>query len=171
VRKPNSNSVLKTLPAERQADIFERLNQPAGEGGGYAATVKWLKEDGVTTSKTALSEFFSWYSLSAQLARNASTVETLLEDYVKDNPELPPEKIQAMGQAFFSAMSLAQQDPAAWVQVQRLNLQRAAIALDERRIALLEKKAAQADATEKVLRNTDLTPEERASAIKEIYGR
>lgn len=43
--------------------------------------------------------------------------------------------------------------------------------LGARKIVILEKKAAQADATEKVLRDADLTPEQRAKRIKEIYGR
>ena len=166
MRKPNSNAVLKTLPDERQATIAQYARDHSLE-----ETVKWLIEDGLETSTGALSNFLSWYSLQQQLARNASTVETLLADYVKTDPKLPPEKIQAMGQAFFSAMCLAQQDPDAWVLVQRLNLQRSALALDERRISLLEKKAAQSEATEKVLDDKKLSPEERALRIKEIYGR
>lgn len=47
---------------------------------------------------------------------------------------------------------------------QKLNLQ-------ERRVSLLEKKAAQADATDKVLSDQELTAEQREQRIKEIYGR
>lgn len=138
MRKPNSNSVLKTLPPDRQADIAAHAQAHSLED-----TVKWLAErrspdrPGIISSSAALSEFLSWYSLSQQLARNASAVEMLLSDYVKDNPKLPPEKIQAMGQAFFSAMSLAQRDPEVWVQVQRLNLQREQLHLDREKFELL----------------------------------
>jgi hypothetical protein len=45
------------------------------------------------------------------------------------------------------------------------------VAQDERKLKLLEKKAAQSDATEKVLSDADLTPAERTQRIKEIYGR
>ena len=122
--KPRSDSPLKTLPAARQADIAEYLR-----GHSLAETVAWLKLDGFKTSSTALSEFGSWYALRSQLSRNEQTVETLLAEYVKANPDLSPDKIQAMGQAFFSAMSLAQQDPESWVAIQRLNLQRAELML------------------------------------------
>jgi hypothetical protein len=44
------------------------------------------------------------------------------------------------------------------------------IALDARRVALLEQKASQADATKKVLGEKKLTPEERDERIREIYG-
>jgi division protein CdvB (Snf7/Vps24/ESCRT-III family) len=43
--------------------------------------------------------------------------------------------------------------------------------LQERWLALLENKAAQADATENVLAEPQLTPEERALRIRQIYGR
>ena len=53
--------------------------------------------------------------------------------------------------------------------VQDLNVEK--IKLDKRKVALLEQKAAQADATEKVLTDAELTAEQRAQRIKEIYGR
>jgi len=160
--KPRSDSALKTLPETRQADIAEYLRDHS-----LKATVEWLAEDGFKTSIKSLSEFLSWYSLRQQLSRNEQTVETLLADYVKTDPNLTPEKIQSMGQAFFSAMSLAQQDPEAWVQVQRLNLQRASLAMDERRIALLEKKAAAFDQAKEVI-ESKLSPDEQKKRLKEI---
>jgi hypothetical protein len=42
--------------------------------------------------------------------------------------------------------------------------------LDERKIALLEKKAAQADEAESVAKDSNLTPAERESRYKEIFG-
>lgn len=161
-KKPRSDSPLKTLPEARQADIAEYL-----AAHSLAETVAWLKEDGIKTSIASLSEFGSWYALRRQLSRNEQTVETLLAEYVKSDPNLSPEKIQAMGQAFFSAMSLAQQDPESWVQVQKLNLQRAAMELDQRRVVLLEKKAAQLDQVKQVV-ESKLSPEEQKKRLKEI---
>lgn len=145
-KKSRSDSALKTLPEARQTDIAEYL-----AAHSLAETVAWLKADGLKTSAASLSEFLSWYSLRQQLQRNEQTVETLLAEYVKSDPNLPPEKIQAMGQAFFSAMSLTQQNPEVWVQVQKLNLQRAAMELDQRRVVLLEKKAAAYDRAQELL--------------------
>jgi hypothetical protein len=46
-----------------------------------------------------------------------------------------------------------------------------AVQLDREKLELLKKKAAQAEQTERVVRDAELTPEERAQRIKEIYGR
>jgi hypothetical protein len=53
----------------------------------------------------------------------------------------------------------------------KAKLENRKLGLQERRVTLLEKKAAQADATDKVLTDAQLSPEERAQRIKEIYGR
>ena len=50
-------------------------------------------------------------------------------------------------------------------------LKKKELALDQRRVELLEKKAKLADETEATVRDADLTDEERAQKIKEIYGR
>ena len=42
--------------------------------------------------------------------------------------------------------------------------------LDREKLELLKRKAAQAESTEKVLTERELTPAERERAIKEIYG-
>lgn len=53
----------------------------------------------------------------------------------------------------------------------KAELEKQKLAQGERKLVLLEKKAAQADATDRVLSNAELTPEEREQRIKEIYGR
>ena len=57
------------------------------------------------------------------------------------------------------------------IEASKLKLSEADAQRDERRLVLLEKKAAQADETEKTLTDRELTPEQRAQRIKEIYGR
>jgi len=54
---------------------------------------------------------------------------------------------------------------------QKLADKQKALELDERRVALLEKKASQAEQTDQVLSDAALTPEQREQRIKEIYGR
>lgn len=53
----------------------------------------------------------------------------------------------------------------------KADIEKQKLAQSERKLVLLEKKAAQADATDKVLTDAELTPEQRAQRIKEIYGR
>ncbi|HEY4414480.1 MAG TPA: hypothetical protein VGO57_02215 [Verrucomicrobiae bacterium] len=131
--KPRADAKLKTLPPERQADIFAKLNLPVKQGGGYAETLKWLKDDGLETSLGALSQFFSWYSLKQQMERNESTVETLLEKVAAANTGLSPERIQELGQSFFTAMALEQQDPKAWYLTQQVGLKKEQLLLDRKK--------------------------------------
>jgi hypothetical protein len=127
-RKPRRDSVLKTLPEERQEQIMARLKSE-----GYAETVAWLKADGLRTSVTALSEFYSWWNLRQQLSRNQSTVQTLLSNLHRFDPSYTPGQIQELGQAFFTALALEQQDPKAWAMTQRVGLDREQLQLQRDR--------------------------------------
>jgi hypothetical protein len=125
MRKPNSNAKLKTLPEDRQAAIAEyALNHSLEE------TVKWLRSDGLPTSSAALSLFLSWFRLRSQLTRNESTVDTLLEKLQVARPDWTPQQIQQVGQAFFSALALEQQDPKTWFLTQQIGLKREQLNLD-----------------------------------------
>ena len=60
--KPRSDSVLKTLPEERQHEIaqFSRSH-------GVIKTAQWLAYNGVVTSKSAVARFLAWYRLRKHL--------------------------------------------------------------------------------------------------------
>lgn len=162
--KPRSDATLKTLPPERQAAIAEYLATHS-----LADTRDWLKADGIKTSVTALSLFGSWYALQQQLTRNESTVETLLAELGKTNPDWSPEQIQQVGQSFFNALTLQQQDPKAWAQVQSIQLKRDQLALDARKVALLEKKAAAFDEVKKAASSGGgITPETLTKIEREL---
>ncbi len=57
-KKPRADSVLKTLPPDRQAAIIEHLRT-----NKLADTVAWLLAEGIKTSVTAPSLFPSWSPL------------------------------------------------------------------------------------------------------------
>jgi hypothetical protein len=127
-RKPRADSKLKTLPDARQAAIVERARDHT-----LSDVLQWLRADGLQTSAAALSDFLSWHALRQQLARNASTVETLLANLHKDMPDASPEKIQSVGQAFFSALALEQQDAKGWCMTQQVALKQEQLQLDRQR--------------------------------------
>jgi hypothetical protein len=165
--KPRSDSPLKTLPEARQADIAEYL-----KAHSLAETAAWLKLDGIKTSATALGEFGSWYSLRQQLSRNSSTVETLLAEFLKANPKTSPEKIQAMGQSFFSALALEQQDIKAWFLTQQLGLKKEQLRLDVDKFQFDAAMAALKCAAElKVISTSKLSEAEKVNAArKKLFG-
>jgi hypothetical protein len=164
-RKPQSNAVLKTLPEERQAEIFSRLTTKttAWPDTSLEAVRGWLADDGVKTSTAALSEFHSWYSLSRQLERNGSVVEMLIEVAKQADPEITPEEIQRFGQAFFSALALQQQDPKGWFLTQQTELKKQSLE-DERAKFTESKKDGQVKALEGCLEESKQFP-----AVQELF--
>lgn len=104
-KKPRGDSKLKTLPEDRQAAIFDY----AGEHT-LIETVKWLKDDGLQTSKSALSEFLSWHQLRRQFEEDESTTDNLLEQLKKEMPGVSDQQLDELGQRTFSLLSLRRQD-------------------------------------------------------------
>lgn len=159
------DSVLKRLPEELQIEIIERLKEPAFT---LAKCRAWLREDGISTSLSALSRFRDWWLLRQQLTKNEATVEQLIERLPKAG--LTPEQIQEVGQSFFTALALEQQDVKSWHLAQSLALKKQQLGLDSRKLALLEKKAAQADAARNTTADDSLTPEQKDAKLRQIFG-
>lgn len=127
-KKPRADSVLKTLPEDRQAAIVDYARDHS-----LPETVAWLRADGLRTSATALSLFLSWFGLQQQLRRNESTVEVLLQKAMTTRPDWTPEQIQQTGQAFFSALALEQQDSKIWYLTQQVGLKKEQLNLDRQK--------------------------------------
>lgn len=72
------------------------------------------EELGIDTSPTALSNFYSWYTLRKATQDGAQAVEGLLSQIREAAPELSEEQLFAMGQQFFQQQALAKMDHKAW---------------------------------------------------------
>jgi hypothetical protein len=127
-RKTRSDSKLGTLPPERQEAIAEYARSHSVD-----ETVAWLAADGLQTSSGAVSVWLSSWRLSRQLRLNESTVETLMADYRQRNPQASEAELRAMGQSFFSALAIQQQDAKVWAMTQSLDLKREQLSLDRKR--------------------------------------
>lgn len=119
---------MKTLAEERQEQIAEYAQTHS-----WPEVVAWLKADGFVTSRSALSEWFSWWSLRQQLRTNETTVETVLEQLKRGNPKLTEEELTAAGQAFFSALAIEQRDAKSWKRIQDVRVKSAALELETQR--------------------------------------
>lgn len=128
VRKPRSDSALKTLPEEKQAEIGQLL---ASRSLTDVRSV--LLEQGITTSEAALSEFWSWWQLRAALRRREDRVGELVEQLRHEDPAIPEARLFSLGQSVFAALSIAEEDGRTWVNTQRLALERGKLALDRER--------------------------------------
>jgi len=165
-RKPRTDSKLKTLPAETQRQIFELLR-----GVPYRKAVAEVREKfGVETSVGALAEFYSWFPLSRGLEQAASFAEQL-EKMAKADPQLAgkSEEISRFAQIAFEARAVETQDPELYVELAKLRIKREANTLQERRVKILEAKAAKADAAEQVANDSTLTEEERTKRLRQIF--
>ena len=79
--KPRSDSRLKTLTDERQAQIakFATVNT-------LADTVSWLKGSGTQTNTNSLSKFLRWHRQNQQQTRSEAAILKVVQTTVK--PEL-----------------------------------------------------------------------------------
>jgi hypothetical protein len=118
-RKTRSDSVLGSLPPARQEAIAAYALEHS-----LAETLAWLRSDGVQSSQAALSVWLSSWRLEQQMRSNEAAVQTLLDRFKLSKPEASPQEIQDVGQAFFNALAIQQQDPKVWAMTQNLQLKR-----------------------------------------------
>lgn len=154
MRKPRSDSALKVLPEERQAEIGALLASRS-----LADVRGILREQGLATSEAALSEFWSWWQLRQSLRRREERVAQLVDQLATEDPALPRDRLFDLGQSLFGALSIAEEDGKTWVNTQRLALERERLALDQRKVALLEQKLTRVQQEVKAARDGGLTPE------------
>ena len=121
-RKPNSNSVLKSLPQAKRKEIFERF-----ESTDWRELLHQLKAEGVECGKTALYEFRSWYESLRPILEANDFAQKFAEALAADKGlELDPARINRVAQTAFEMQSVQQQNPTLFVELQRLRVQQEA---------------------------------------------
>lgn len=143
-KKPRSDSPLRMLPEDRQAEVLAYL-----EGHSVAETVKWLAQDGFKASSGALSEWRSWYLLRQSYKETKSDVETIL-DNIRRNAEakgetVSEEELFSYGQETFAVLALKGKDAKEWARIQSLGLEGKRISGLERRVKVAEEALALAE--------------------------
>ena len=188
MRKPHARSVLKTLPADRQAAIFEHLQQHTLE-----ETEAWLATQEVDTNRSSLSDFYAWYPLAAKL-QSASQMGDAVKDILRELPELnlDEHQLSKAGQAIFESEALKAGDSKLYLSLRGLRQTDRSLdlaeesaktkgrqkdlqigqkdrdlKLAERRVAVLEKKFTDA---QKTLSDPKLSMPEREARMKEMFG-
>lgn len=165
-RKPRADAVLKSLPDALQAELFQQLRRHTLE-----KVQAWLaSEHGVKTSAAALSTFWQWYQ-SWSLQPQAQFAQALAKQFEK-MPELAgqAEKISAITQTALEIKAAQDQDPKLFLALAKARRDTAKLALDERKLRLLEAKAAQADAAKAVTGDETLTEAEQLQRLRQIFG-
>lgn len=197
LRKPHPSSVLKTLPAEDQAALFEYMSDPKKS---LADGVKWIfSNNGVRTSDSSLSEWRQWYKMKSDIeAWNADSEE--LKEMLSTDSSIDPNLIPKIAEAVFISRAAKTGDARMFATVASIiqrhkelennqqahadkmglegkKLARKDRSLDqaqekleqaERRIQLMENKMKDAG---DLADNKELTAEEKVNRWKEIFGR
>ncbi len=188
MRKPHPKSRLKTLPPDRQKELYNYLSTHTLD-----EAEAWLATDGLDTNRTSLSEFFSWYPLASKL-QGAASMGSTVKEILRELPglNLDEHQLSKAGQAIFEADAIESNDSKLYVALRSLRqtdlsleLQAESaktkarqkdaqikqkdqdLKLSERRVAMLEKKFADA---QKTLSDPSLSMPERERRMKEMFG-
>lgn len=161
MRKPHPSSVLKNLPDDDQAALFEFMGSVTvvdGKPKGKTLDdgVKWLfSNNGVRTSDSSLSEWLGWYQMRQQItAWNADADE--LKALLSTEQSFDPNLVAKIAEAVFVSKAAKTGDPKVFALVagivqrhMELGSQQKAhadkMALEEKKLARKDRSLGQAD--------------------------
>jgi hypothetical protein len=177
MRKPNSTSKLMSLSEEQQSQVVDWML----DGMPYHKIQALVeKEFNVKVSMGAFSAFWQdccGPALIARRARAMGMANEVTEAASREPGRFDAATVDALRQRAFEMAIAPGADPkdvkALYMLVLKAgdqDLKREQLQLDERKIKLLEAKAAKADATESTLKNSDLTEDEKRQKIAGIFG-
>jgi hypothetical protein len=165
---------LKELPEDERAKLMAILRANTYEAAGPLVENVF----GFACSRQVLSKFFQWQTTQEDLDQANDTMAQVEEFIARQNKDWTPEKVRNAAITFFTAQTTSNKDLDGFVTVANLDLnerkaktkagfEREKIDLQKRKLVLLEKKAAQADAAKEVI-NSALSPEDQRARLKEI---
>jgi len=126
--KPRSDSILKTLPEERQREIAE-----FARGHSLKRTAQWLSETGVATSRSAVARFLAWHDMRQTFLQNDTAASSLAAELASECPELTAERLHQIGHIFFTSLALQKQDQKSWHMNEQIAFKKARLKFDTRK--------------------------------------
>ena len=153
-----ADAKLKNLPPEILEELW-RYRNPEEDGRKLTfveVLAVLLEKHGIASSLGALSEFYSWLRLKRRIEGAAERATQVRMELAKDST-INPDDLERIAQTVFTAESLEGGDIKSYVALASLRLKGRQIDQDERRLKMLEAKAAQADAAKDVLAEAGLT--------------
>lgn len=171
-KKPRSDSKLNSLPLEQKELLVDWLVE---ENLSYKDAVERVEDEfGVSTSTGAMSTFYSTACWQVKIERSRELADSLGD--AGETDEFEAQAMKAVRQKFFE-LSLGSQvnlkDLKALAKIigdsKALQIRVKDLEIKERRIELLEKKAAMADQAEGIM-GSQLTEEEKAQRMRQLFG-
>jgi hypothetical protein len=135
----------------------------------------WLSADSQVT------RWRDWVNDQLDSERLNDRVESFEERYRRDNPQATEEQVRTEGIRYFMEQAIARGSSKDFLKVfdrdlkersakTKAQLDERKVKVSERRMALLERKAEQADKAKAVTSDASLTPEEKAAKYRQIFG-
>jgi hypothetical protein len=169
---PRADAKLKNLPDADQEALWEYLHPSDPEERrrtlGEAQSEVPLRH-GFTVSLASLSEWRSWWALRRRMNAARERAEQTRLELLKD-ASLRPDEIEKVAQAVFTAETLETGNVKGYVALAQLRLKGQQLELDRAKLALLEKKAQQADQAQGLAGDSTLSAEEKQARLKQIFG-
>ena len=165
-----ADAKLKNLPQE-MLDVLWRYRNPEDDGEKLtleAVLVEIKREHGIEVSLSTLSEFYKWLRFKRRIESAQQHAQQARLEMAKD-PTINADDIERVAQAVFTAETMEEGNVKGFVALAKLRIASKQLQHDERRIELLEKKAAQADQARGVSDNDALSAEEKALRMKQIF--
>jgi len=174
-KKPRSDSKLMSLPPHQRDTLIRWLTE---ENIKYPEAVDRLWKDfGVKTSATALSQFYATQCFSLRYSEAGEVANTVAAEMEQRPDQFDAATIALVRQKTFeravardgnldelAILAKILHDSA------KLRLKEKDQQLTERRVALLEKKAAQADKAKGIVGDKELSEEEKAAQLRSLFG-
>ena len=179
---PRADAKLQNLPEEALQDLW-RFRHPEEDGQKMtyeAIAVEIPRLHGFSVALSTLHSFYRWLEVKRRLDERSSLATQLKLDLAKD-PEVSEDQIRKAGQRLFMAEGILEKDSKVFFDMvkigqnetklkqneAKIGLQKQIVKLDERRLAILEAKAAQHDQAKEVLQQK-ISPEEQNRRLREI---
>ena len=165
MRKPQSNSVLKTLHPKKQRELWDFMQTHSGPES--IAFVQ--KEFGEKTHESSLSDFWHWYPFANKLTEFKALTDQVTER-LKSDPslDLSSEQVSKAGHAIFETLAAQTLDSKLFIELRKLRQTDRDQDTQDRRVKLLEKNAEEAAQT---VGDSKLSDAEKTARIREIFKR
>lgn len=166
MRKLNSSSTFAKLTPEARGEVDAMLL----DGKGYNDVLAYLKKHGLKCSRTSVSDYYQVHVLPEHWARKQKIARELAA--LKGGEDMTTAALNAVRQKVMDLATQPGADAKLVKMLFSLVLQAQAQELDARRVSLLEKRAAAADAAKAALEqkvaNGGLSPEALALAEEQL---
>jgi hypothetical protein len=171
-RKVDPRAVLKALPTEKQAEIYEYLI--GGEkikAHSCRATVVWLKKTmRIKVSEQTVGKFRRWYVIRLELNEQNVVVEEVIEVCKKNGWVKTAKEERMAAQIFFNRLVIDKKDPELWAIVEKVSLARDKIGLEKQEIKMEAKSHQVGAKSQQPAPRPQLTPDEKQERIRQILG-